>query len=316
MDNHLSDFQIEANELLDEAENDLLDLEKSSNFEQKYNTVFRAFHSLKGAAGMFELRTLESHMHQLESLFVNFKGKKELVNDKLVNYFLSAIDASRQILRNENPQFQHLSIDNFQDVTPKSNVSTDKLDAIKQRVDQKSRGVIFVVDDEEMLVKIIKSFLEPEGYIIHTFTSPLALIEKVKEITPDLILSDYKMPGMNGLDMAKKVFAIKEDVPVCFISAYTTKETMMEAIDQGIYSFLEKPINEAQLITVCRNAIARSRTINLLAQSLNHLLYNYSEFSDYLNSLNKNGLVENYRQEVINLLEKKRELKVLLRKRS
>jgi two-component system chemotaxis sensor kinase CheA len=70
MENHdmLNDFYIEVEELFSEAEDSLFGIESTDSFEQSFNSVFRAFHSVNGAAGMFGFEKLQQHMHYVEDL--------------------------------------------------------------------------------------------------------------------------------------------------------------------------------------------------------------------------------------------------------
>ena len=67
-DEILKEFFNEAFELFEEAETALLEIEKDIDFDKNFNCLFRAFHSIKGGAGMFELTVIQSHMHYLENL--------------------------------------------------------------------------------------------------------------------------------------------------------------------------------------------------------------------------------------------------------
>jgi chemotaxis protein histidine kinase CheA len=106
----LSDFYLEADELIKQAEDSVLALEKSENYEENFSSVFRAFHSLKGAAGMLELRRLQQHMHFLEDLLAKKKNDTS-VSEELVDYLLKAIDASKIILTDGDAKFSYYDPD-------------------------------------------------------------------------------------------------------------------------------------------------------------------------------------------------------------
>jgi CheY-like chemotaxis protein/HPt (histidine-containing phosphotransfer) domain-containing protein len=93
----ISEFKIEAEELLDQAEQSLLDIDKGSAFAKGYDAIFRAFHSVKGAAGMLNWENLQHHMHQLETHFQNCKNDSVLSKQR-VTYFLNGVDGCRKIL--------------------------------------------------------------------------------------------------------------------------------------------------------------------------------------------------------------------------
>ena len=81
------EFEIEAREMLEESEDKLLAIENGGDFHENYNGIFRAFHSLKGAAGMFGLDELQKHMHLLETLFESLNKIGQMEKDQ-VDYFL------------------------------------------------------------------------------------------------------------------------------------------------------------------------------------------------------------------------------------
>jgi chemotaxis protein histidine kinase CheA len=92
----LDEFFLEANEMLSEAEDSFLEIEKIENLEEEFNKIFRIFHSLKGSAGMMGLEQLQRHMHLMEdSLSV------ETIRDK-VDYYLKGIDVSKQLIAGDD----------------------------------------------------------------------------------------------------------------------------------------------------------------------------------------------------------------------
>lgn len=102
----LDEFSLEARELLDDAEDSLLKLKGEENYQEIYNSVFRAFHSLKGSSGMMGFDVLQSHLHLLEDYLQKSKGNiKHFTNS--VDYYLSGIDAARKILSGEKVAFKY-----------------------------------------------------------------------------------------------------------------------------------------------------------------------------------------------------------------
>ena len=104
-DDMMGDFHIEAIELLDEAEESLLELDKGAEYKQCYNQIFRAFHSIKGAAGMFGIEKLQKHMHYLENLLSNKQDLDEL-SALSIDYFLAGVDGAKKILENQEIDFE------------------------------------------------------------------------------------------------------------------------------------------------------------------------------------------------------------------
>ncbi|MCC7201243.1 MAG: response regulator [Nitrospirae bacterium] len=82
------------------------------------------------------------------------------------------------------------------------------------------KKTILVVDDEEHIRLLYKEEFEEEGYIVVLAGSGEDALTKVGEGTPDLITLDIKMPGMDGITLARKIKDMRKDVPIIFISAY------------------------------------------------------------------------------------------------
>lgn len=102
----LLEFKTEASELLDQAEDALLKIDKGASYKSNYDSIFRAFHSLKGGAGMLGMDALMKHMHHLEDHFQQCKNDEVLPKNR-VSYFLSGIDGARTLLNNQSIEFKY-----------------------------------------------------------------------------------------------------------------------------------------------------------------------------------------------------------------
>ena len=111
----MNEFKIEANDLLDEAETCLLELDKTNSYQEHFNSIFRAFHSIKGAAGMFGIDNLQAHMHSLETLFES-KKNDDHVSALQIDYFLKGVDGARQFLNGVDIQFNTLTKEEFDNI--------------------------------------------------------------------------------------------------------------------------------------------------------------------------------------------------------
>lgn len=105
----IEDFKTEATELLDVAEKSLLAMDQvnsEAEFKPLYDAAFRSFHNLKGASGMMELLELQSHTHELETIFTKFKTET-LMPKHYISFFLKGIDAARTLLEGGSIQFDY-----------------------------------------------------------------------------------------------------------------------------------------------------------------------------------------------------------------
>ena len=107
---------------------------------------------------------------------------------------------------------------------------------------------ILIVDDEPAFRKMAKSFFDRTGYNTFFATNGLEAIEQVSRRDFDLIITDYRMPGLNGLNLISWVQEFKADTPVFLMTSYVNRDMYHLAIQAGAKAFLLKPINFANLV--------------------------------------------------------------------
>ena len=331
------EFMLEAFEILEEAEVHLLELDKGDGaFDEHYNAVFRAMHSLKGAAGMFGIMDLQDHIHTIETQFEKFKNIGSIQQGE-IDYFLSAVDESRSLLNGEGGNFNFWDLSDFPTLGLKKEVShsvqkastvekadnlvslkgekvkkTDALEQRKKELELKKKrheGVVFIVDDEPDILILLEDILSEDGYCIYTFECADKLLLKIEEVTPDVILSDINMPGMSGIDMVKNVGQHHSSIPVIFISAYVTKEIMLDMMQYGSFSFIEKPFDPLRVKNATWNAVMKGQLRRLVDKSINYILYQFSDLDEYLVQNNKHLIRDSLKEEFEALLSQRKKLK-------
>lgn len=106
---------------------------------------------------------------------------------------------------------------------------------------------IIVADDEPLLAEEISAYLSDMGHeIVATAATGKELVEKTADLKPDLLVTDIKMPDMDGLEAAKQICRTSP-VPVVIVSAYHDEEYINRATGQCIMSYLVKPISKGSL---------------------------------------------------------------------
>ncbi len=118
---------------------------------------------------------------------------------------------------------------------------------------------ILVVDDEPTNIDIVVQELTDRGYAIETATDGRAGLKKAEASRPDLILLDYMMPTMNGLEVLKELRKRGSDTPVVMITAYGTVERAVEAIKEGAYDFITRPFELDHVLFVVKKALEQER---------------------------------------------------------
>jgi chemotaxis protein histidine kinase CheA len=296
-DGMVDEFKVEAAELFENAENSLLNIDKGEDFLSNYNNIFRAFHSLKGAAGMFGLMALQEHMHKLESLFEAQK-KIAKMNNKQVDYFLSGIDVAKKLLDDEEANFYHIEIANFneieQDSTP---VTVPVVSKPKVKLDRK-KGVVFIVSDAASSADTLSDILGTYNYSVFKFTTAKEALASLESLVPDVVFG--------GLEIICDLKEESPETPTIFISENITQHKMQEAIERGAYAFLDKPYGAVPVVAICGNAITKNKTMQLLEMSINYILYQFTDLDLYLKSQGKEGIRSALKKDLQSILEKRK----------
>jgi len=118
---------------------------------------------------------------------------------------------------------------------------------------------ILIVDDDEGLVHFLERFFVKQGYGVQACNSGQAALEAMANEQFDLILLDYKMPGLNGLDTLREVRRSQVKTPVIIMTAYGTTDTAIEAMKLGAYDYLLKPFDREELQRIASDALEVNR---------------------------------------------------------
>ena len=118
---------------------------------------------------------------------------------------------------------------------------------------------ILVIDDETAVRESLKMILEYDGYDCLLAPSGYDGIERVERDSPDFVFLDVKMPGMDGLEVLRRIRELDALLPVVMISGHATVSTAVEATKLGAFDFLEKPISTERILVTIRNALDQRR---------------------------------------------------------
>lgn len=121
---------------------------------------------------------------------------------------------------------------------------------------------VLVVDDEsDMLTLLAKVLVKKGGYSVATATSAEEALERMRTDVPDAVLTDIKMPGMDGLALLQQMGSIDPAVTTVLMTGYGTIEMAVQALKDGAYDFIEKPFDNERIIRTVGRAIERTRLL-------------------------------------------------------
>ncbi len=121
------------------------------------------------------------------------------------------------------------------------------------------RGRVLVVDDEEVVRASCKKILAPEGYEVHEAESPEKAIEKIQAQDYDVVVTDLKMPQMDGVQLLRYIKEQSPTTEVLIVTGYATVASAVEAMKYGAYDYIEKPFRVEELRGLVQRAVERRR---------------------------------------------------------
>jgi two-component system NtrC family response regulator len=120
---------------------------------------------------------------------------------------------------------------------------------------------VLIVDDEKNYPLILSAVFQDEGLETLTANSGAEALEKLRTSDVDLVLTDMKMPSMDGIELLERVKSIDPDLPVIMMTAYGTIEKAVEAMQKGAYNYVLKPFENESLIIYVKKAIAMFQVV-------------------------------------------------------
>ena len=116
---------------------------------------------------------------------------------------------------------------------------------------------ILIVDDELLILRIISDILTKEGYEVVTALNYHKAVQHLEEETFNVVLSDIRMPEMSGIDLLSHIRQINSDIPVILMTGFASLETAVEAVKQGAFDYLTKPLDFNKLKRIIHQSIER-----------------------------------------------------------
>ena len=126
-------------------------------------------------------------------------------------------------------------------------------------VNPELKGNILVVDDEPQITRVLKTTLSSQGYGVRTASDGEDALRQLKTWSPDLIITDLRMPNMDGLDLCRRV-RTESRLPIIVLSVKGEETIKVEALDAGADDYITKPFSTNELLARVRAALRRAAT--------------------------------------------------------
>jgi two-component system, NtrC family, response regulator GlrR len=124
-------------------------------------------------------------------------------------------------------------------------------------IQQQSRRTILVVDDDPDILKLMAMRLRAAGYDTIPVSNGEAALAHIALNSPDLVITDLRMPGMDGLSLFNAIHASKPNLPVIIVTAHGSEAEALNAIQRGVFDFLTKPFDNKYLLQQIESALRK-----------------------------------------------------------
>jgi len=119
--------------------------------------------------------------------------------------------------------------------------------------------IVFVVDDDVSVRQSMEALIRCEGWQPETFSSGQEFLSRPRALVPSCLVLDFSLPGLNGLELQKRIAVERTDMPIIFITGYRDVPMTVQAMKAGAVEFLTKPFSEDALLSAIRAALEHSR---------------------------------------------------------
>src|SRR6202142_2516112 len=119
--------------------------------------------------------------------------------------------------------------------------------------------IVFIVDDDISVRESLELLIHSQGWQAETFESAKEFLDHPRVLVPSCLILDVSLPGLDGLELQKRIAVERTEMPIIFITGYGDVPKTVQAMKGGAVEFLTKPFNDEVLLTAIRQALERSR---------------------------------------------------------
>jgi FixJ family two-component response regulator len=142
-----------------------------------------------------------------------------------------------------------------------------------------AKAIVFVVDDDISVRESLELLIRAAGWHPELFASAQAFLDRPPALVPHCLVLDISLPGLNGLELQKRVIAERPEMPIIFITGYGDVPKTVQAMKAGAVEFLTKPFADDALLEAVRLALERSRSSLAQAAELQGLRERYASLT-------------------------------------
>ena len=144
------------------------------------------------------------------------------------------------------------------------------------------KPAVLIVDDEDMVITSLRAYLRLETeYHVEGITDPEAAVRFLESNPVDVVVSDYLMPKMNGIQLLARAKQLQPEAARILLTGHADKQSAIQAInDVGLYQYLEKPWENAQFLLVIQSGIERTQLLRNLRDKISQLDMAHSNLKD------------------------------------
>ena len=148
--------------------------------------------------------------------------------------------------------------------------------------DFQDQAHLVIVDDEEMVLTSIGSLLKLEtNYRVDRYTDPVEALTQLRQNSVDLVMADYLMPTMDGIEFLAQVKDMQPEVTRILLTGYADKESAIKSINHvNLFQYIQKPWDNSELLLVIRNGLEKRFLMKLLREKVSALDEAHSGLKD------------------------------------
>lgn len=139
--------------------------------------------------------------------------------------------------------------------------------------------IVFVVDDDVSVRESLELLIQHEGWRVETFTSAEEFLNRPQEFAPGCVVLDISMPGLNGLELQKRLAVERPGMPIIFLTGHGDIGKTVQAMKAGAVEFLTKPFSDSALVSAIGSAVERSKALLCRDAELRALKVRYARLS-------------------------------------